>query len=178
MGRDFLVAHAYAGNGRWHYMLNRDGSLVNASQSYYTDCNCLAALAEYALATGDMSDLEMINRTFDQIEAHFADPAFNEFFHFLPNPAYLQHGMHMIGVGLGAVIRPLLGDARVKNFVDSCLAGLAHFIRADEQILFEVLHKDTLQPVRDTEEGQRTNPGHVSNSHPPPQPHQPTRPTR
>jgi N-acylglucosamine 2-epimerase len=163
-GRDFLVAHAYAGGGRWHYMLHRDGSLATRNKSYYTDCNCLMALAEFALATGDMSDLKMINETFDKVESNFNNHSFNEFFHFEPNPMYLQHGLHMMCIGLGAVLRPLLGDERVCDFVNKGLTGLKNFVHARERILFEVVHKETLEPVRDTEEGQRTNPGHVSQS--------------
>lgn len=55
-GRDLLVHHAYAGGGRWHYLLDRDGNVIDATRSWITDLNAVVGLCQYALASGRDDD--------------------------------------------------------------------------------------------------------------------------
>ena len=63
-GRDFLLKYAYAGNGRWFYQTDRNGTVKEKTISIFTDHFMLASLCEYALATGSDEDMPLIHLLF------------------------------------------------------------------------------------------------------------------
>ena len=66
-GRDYLVSHACAGNGRWYYLLDENGTVQQGTISLYTDMFVLMALSAYAEASGLMEDKIVIQETFDSL---------------------------------------------------------------------------------------------------------------
>ena len=93
-GRDFLVEHAYAGNGRWNYHLGRDGTVQKESISIYTDMFVLGSLCEYAIATGSDADRHLIEATYDAMERNVRDPEFKDLFHGTWDARFDRHGPH------------------------------------------------------------------------------------
>lgn len=160
LGRDFCVKHCYAGEGRWHYKVDRAGtSVLVPNRSFFADCFALMGLCEYASASGSDQDLPIIRDTFDAIERNFRKPGFNEFHHFSLDPALKWHAPHMIMVGLAETLRPVLGDARIKPVVDYALDQVLNvFVKDEHRVLFEVLNADG--SVLKTDGGQSINPGH------------------
>ncbi len=162
-GRDLLVNHAHAGGGRFHYRLNRDGSVKEAARSLFTDAFALIGLCEYAVASGSDEDLPLIRETFDAMQRHYQEPGFSEYHHFDIDPALHYHGPRMVGVGMASVLRPVLGAERVDAFAETCLNQvLWDFAKDEHQVLFEVL--DGEGQVLDTPGGQTINPGHALES--------------
>ena len=162
-GRDLLVNHAHAGGGRFHYKLNRDGSVSEPHRSFFTDCFALSGLCAYATASGSDEDLPLIRETFDRIEQNLNDPDFVEFHHFSLDPALRYHGPRMISVGMAPLVRAVLGAQRVDPFAQQCLdAVLWEFAKDEHRVLFEVLGRDG--SVLDTNAGRTINPGHALES--------------
>lgn len=162
-GRDLLVNHAHAGNGRFHYRLHRDGSVADDSRSWFTDAFALIGLCEHAVASGSDEDLPLIQQTFDTFERNFHQPGFSEYHHFKIDPTLRYHGPSMIGVGMAPVLRKVLAEQRFKGFVDECLNRvLCQFAKDEHQVLFEVLDGDGT--VLNTPAGQTINPGHTLES--------------
>ncbi len=162
-GRDFLVKHAYTGNGRWHYLLDRSGHVLNASSSVYTDAFVLIGLCEHAVAAGSDEDRLIIQKTYEQFEQHVMDPDFSEYHHFVMQPGILYHGPHMMGVYVASIVRSVLGDARIRALSDYCMHKVLHVFAKDEyEALFEMLDRN--ERVMSTPAGQTLNPGHVFES--------------
>lgn len=159
-GRDFLVNHCYAGEGRWHYKVDRAGKkVVEPRKSYFGDAFALMGLCEYASASGSKEDLAIINKTLEMMEVNLRKPGFNEFFHFNLDPSLKWHAPHMIMVGLAEMLRPVLGDARIRPIVDYALDQVLYTFAKDEhRVLFEVVNADG--SVLQTDGGQTINPGH------------------
>lgn len=159
-GRDFLTQHAYLGQGRWCYLLNRRGEMLNATPSFFTDASVLMGLCAYAIATGSHEDRDLIDQTWQRMEASFEIPHFNEFHHFDLDPAYDWMTPRMMVIGVAPLVRPLLGEDRVQPLVDRCLETvLNRFANEEHEALFEVLHRDG-SVMRDLP-GRRLNPGHA-----------------
>ena len=163
-GRDFIVAHAYAGHGRWHYQLDQTGRVVRKGTiSIYSDHFVLAGLCEYALASGSDADADLIRETYDAIERHVHDPDFRDIFHGTWSPRYKRHGIHMISVNVAQVASQVLGTARTQPLIDHCLHEILYVFAKDEQhLLFESLGWDGA--VIDESEGRLVNPGHALES--------------
>ncbi len=163
VGRDFLVKHAYAGDGRWNYQLDRAGQLKRGTISIFTDFFVLGGLCEYAVATGRDDDLTLIHETYDAIERNVYDPQFKDIFHGTWSPRFKRHGIYMIALGKAAVARQVLGDQRTRPLIDHCLHQILHVFSHDEhRALFESVGRDG--QVVDDDEGRVLNPGHALES--------------
>jgi N-acylglucosamine 2-epimerase len=162
-GRDFLVAHAYAGEGRWSYLLSRDGAVLSPERSFFTDAFVLTGLAEYARASGSDEDRDLIRMTFDQVTRNCERDGFDEFHHFHLDPRRLWHSVSMIGLHVSSVLAPLLGESRTRLLADACLQRILHvFARDDLRCLLESTGRDGA--VLDDDAGRRINPGHTMES--------------
>lgn len=162
-GRDMLVQHAHAGGGRFHYHLERDGTVRDASRSWFTDTFALSGLCEYALASGSDEDMPLIETAFDTWARHYDDPAFAEHHHFQLDPKLRYHAIPMILLGLAPTARALLGAERIDPLAEDALNRvLWRFAKDEHELLFEVL--DGEYNVIDTPKGQTINPGHVLES--------------
>ena len=162
-GRDFLVAHAYAGDGRWFYQLDQHGAVEQANRSMASDAFAIVGLTEYALATGDDSDRELIRESFDAYERNTKDPDNVEFFHFVFDPTCDHHSPYMLAVNVCGTLRELLGEARTKPLMDLALNKILYtFAKNEYRALFETLNRDG--SLVDTEKGRTINPGHALES--------------
>ncbi len=162
-GRDFLVAHAHAGGGRWHYLLSRDGSVLSSERSFFTDAFVLTGLAEFARASESREDRGLIEETFEQVARNLEREGFSEFYHFHLDPRRLWHSVSMIGLHVASVLAPLLGESRTRPLADACLHRILRvFVRDDLECLLESVGRDGA--VLDDDVGRRINPGHTMES--------------
>jgi len=162
-GRDFLVAHAYAGAGRWHYLLSRSGQVLRSDRSFFTDAFVLTGLAELARASGSDEDRDLIEATFQQVARNLEREGFDEFHHFHLDPSRLWHSVSMIGLYVASVLAPVLGEARTRPIADACLHRILHVFARDELgCLLESVGRDGA--VLDDDPGRRINPGHTMES--------------
>jgi N-acylglucosamine 2-epimerase len=162
-GRDFLVAHAYAGNGRWLYQLDRVGRIKRGTISIFTDMFVLAGLCEYAMAAADDQDHDLIRQTFDTLERNVLDPEFKDIFHGVWNPHFQRHGIYMIALPTADRAGEIVGHRRVRPLVDRCLEQILYvFAKDDCQVLFESVGRNG--QVIDDDEGRVLNPGHALES--------------
>lgn len=160
LGRDFLVRHAHAGQGRWHYLLSRRGDVLDATPSLGSDVNAMMALAEFAVASGRDDDHALIAATYDQFERRFGPPAVDQWHHFSLDPDRLWLAPFMLVVGMAPVLRPVLGADRIDPLARTALHTITRtFAKPAQQRVFEVLHLGG-SPV-DTPLGRRLNPGHT-----------------
>lgn len=163
-GRDFLVAHAYAGNGRWNYELHDDGSeVIVGTHSVFSDLFVLSALSQYAVASNSNQDMQLIKDTFEATKKNISDPNFKEIFPHKWIEGIARHSIYMIAVNSAGVAGQVLGRDTVKPFVQLCLDKIINFFGNNQSgYLLESLKSDG--SVWDTEEGRTVNPGHIFES--------------
>jgi len=162
-GRDFLVKHAYAGHGRWHYQLDRQGNPEKGTVSIYTDMFVLQGLCEYAVAAGCWEDRDLIEETFDAIERNAQDLDFRDIFHGTWDPRFKRHGIYMMSINTGRVAAQVLGEERTRPLIDAALHQVLHeFSKDDHEALFESIARDG--SIVDDDEGRLLNPGHAMES--------------
>lgn len=162
-GRDVLVNHGHAGEGRFVYKLDRDGSVLESNRSLFTDIFAVMGLAEYAAASGSDEDRALIRRGYERIVEHLNTPGFDEYHHFSLDPARQYHGPHMAFLSLAGVVRPVLGDEALSEQVGRSLNKVLHVFAKDEYSAhFEQLDHDG--HVIEDDLGLRLNPGHAIES--------------
>lgn len=159
-GRDWLTAHAYAGGGRWNYLLKADGSVVKGPIALYTDLFCLMGLCAYAQASGEKGDLPLIEQTFEAAVRHLADDAFPFLFPQEYQEGRICHGKYMIGLNAIACAASVLGWERCAPAIRLCLDTIFERLADPKKLTVYELRTRCGAPV-DTEEGHRINPGHI-----------------
>lgn len=160
-GRDFLTAHAYAGNGRWNYEVSGDGStVVEGTTTIFTDLFALIALAQYAAVSGDRSDEELIRETFDHAKQNVMDPKFRDIKPHVWKEEIDRHSPYMIAIHSSMIAEKVLGKETTGPFIEFCVNKLLHFFGENESgFLLESLRRD--RTLWDTAEGRLVNPGHI-----------------
>lgn len=160
-GRDFLTAHAYAGNGRWNYEVSDDGrEVLEGTTTIFTDLFVLIALSQYAVASGDETDKELIQKTFDQVVKNIKDPEFPDIKPHVWTAGIERHSPYMIAVHSSMVAEQVLGEEVTRPFILFCIDKLLTFFGKNESgFLLESLKADG--SVWDTPEGRIVNPGHI-----------------
>lgn len=159
-GRDFVVQHAYAGEGRWNYQLDQKGKVKIGTNSIFTDLFILSGLAEYALATKNDQDNKLIKDTFLAIEKNIHDPNFQDIYHNAWNPKYKRHGLYMITLIVAPIVAKVLGEEIARPLIDHCLENILYvFAKDDYETLFEAVGQKG--EYMDDDEGHITYPGHT-----------------
>lgn len=78
-GRDFMVRKLYAGEGRWHERLRRDGTMIEGvGGTVYGALFAALGLGEYYLAAGREEDLELVKTTLTAAVAAYDDRRYND----------------------------------------------------------------------------------------------------
>jgi len=159
-GRDFVINHAYAGNGRWNYLLDRQGKVEVGTNSIFTDLFILSGLAEYALASHSDQDEKIIVDTFNVIEKNIHDPEFKDIYHNKWDARYKRHGLYMITLIVAPIVGEFLGREKTKSLIDHCLENILYvFAKDDHETLFEAVGRNG--EYMDDDEGHITYPGHT-----------------
>lgn len=161
VGRDFLVEHAYAGNGRWNYELDSTGNEVIAgTESIFSDFFVLLALSQYAIASNSKEDIQLIRITLEEAEKNVNNPDFKDIFPHEWLEGIERHSVYMIAVNSVGAAGQVLGRDTVRPFIQLCIDKIINFFGDnDSGYLLESLKDDG--SVWNTEEGRYVSPGHI-----------------
>ena len=161
VGYDFLLNHAYAGDGRWNYELDREGRIVTGTNSIYSDYHVAQGLAEYLLAAGcaDKRGVSVLEDTFAAIEKNTMDLEFKDIFENTWSPSLIWHDMHLTALNTALIAGQTLGRKRVMAFENYCLDRILNwFVRDEKQLVFEAVTREN--ELEDSPAGKFINPGH------------------
>lgn len=109
--RFLLESRAYAGNGRWNYLLSDDGREVQQGTiSIYTDCFALMAICAYIEISGDDSLRHIAMDTYHVLVKNLQNPDFSDIFPQTHKPGILIHGIPMIALNALGESAAIVGD--------------------------------------------------------------------
>ena len=86
------MGHAYAGGGRWNYLLNAEGRVQQGTIALYTDLFVLMALCAYLQASGRQQDLPLVEATFQAAAQNLCNDQFPDLFPQQYQPGRISHG--------------------------------------------------------------------------------------
>lgn len=160
-GYDFLVKHAYSGNGRWYYKLNRKGDVLIGLTSIYADYHVAQGLAEYMVALNNASPegIQILNDTYDALERNTCDSRFKEIYENTWSPVFIWNDMYLTALDVANITTEALGNGRTKALINECSEKIMHWFARDEyQLVLEAISRDNKVILEG--EGRFVNPGH------------------
>jgi N-acylglucosamine 2-epimerase len=157
VGRKFLMEKAYAGNGRFNYLMDRDGNVIEGTTSIFTDCFAMEGLLEYILASGDKEDIFLAKDLYKILIKNL----FNEELWEREgiDSKYQKHAVNFMTLKVSLEALKLFED-NVKEIIDLCLnRSLYLFVDDELKAPLEYVSKKG-KPLYEGE-GRLIDPGHT-----------------
>ena len=165
-GYEFLVEKAYAGQGRWNYVLNRKGEVLEGTISIFSDFHVIHGLAEYLRAVGMKDDkgMKILRESYGVLEENMFNPEFKEIYENTWSPVFIWHDMYLTCLATVEACSPVLGKKRVKKLFEECLDKITNwFASREHQVVFEAVTRQNTYDLS-SPKGRFINPGHMHES--------------
>jgi N-acylglucosamine 2-epimerase len=160
-GYNFLIKHAYAGEGRWHFKLDQSGNVLVSTTSIYSDYHAAQGLAEYMLAAEMKNEegMQILAETYDRLEKNTTDPGFKDIYENTWSPFFIWNDMYLTALNVACIASPILGVKRTAPLMDECASKIMNWFARDEySLVFEAVTRDNKVLLEG--EGRFINPGH------------------
>ncbi|WP_299219702.1 AGE family epimerase/isomerase [uncultured Alistipes sp.] len=153
---DFIERHCIDTDGHMFFTVAADGRPVQKRRYVFSECFAAAAMAEYALASGDMTYARRALELFHATRRMLATPGF------LPPKTTVEgrsHSITMILINVALVIRQVIDDAALDEQIAASLHEIEHYLMHPEyRTVLETVAPDG--SLIDTCAGRTINPGH------------------
>ncbi len=158
-----LIEYGRCPDGRWAFILHRDGSLAEGPRSIYVDAFAMYGLTEYARATGDTRATELAVETFDNTSPRLYDHSqLQTHPHPIP-PGMQSHGPSMIFALCYHELAELTGETRIADrALELAEIIMTQHVKPDHQLLYELVRPGGA--IDDSDAGQTFVPGHAIES--------------
>lgn len=153
---DFIENHCIDTDGHMFFTVTAEGKPVQKRRYVFSESFAAIAMAEYALASGDMSYAQKALDVFKNIQKMLSTPGF------LPPKTTVQgrsHSITMILINTATVLQQVCDDPVLQAQVDESIDAIENYFMHPE---FEAL-LESVGPngeFRDCMDGRLINPGH------------------
>lgn len=165
-GFEFLVRYGYAGNGRWNYILDRKGNVLEGTISIFSDFHVLQGIAEYLKIeeTRSSLNLDLLEKCYDVMEQNMFDPDFKEIYENTWSPVFIWHDMYLTCLATTETCSEVLGIEKTERLLRECVNKIENWFARDKyQVVLEAVTKKN-KVCLSTGKGRFVNPGHMHES--------------
>lgn len=153
---DFIERHCIDSDGHMFFTVTEDGKCVQKRRYVFSESFAAIAMAEYALASGDMEYAHKAVELFKRIREMLTTPGF------LPPKTTTKgrsHSITMILINTATVIQQVSDDPILQQQVNESIDAIEnYFIHPEFEALLENVGPNG--EFRDTLDGRLINPGH------------------
>ena len=155
---DFIINHCIDENGRMYFEVKADGTPLRMRRYLFSESFAAIAMAEYAIASGDMRYAEKALDIFKLILKYKNTPGLLEP-KYLPTMESQGHSLTMILINTASAIRKALPDPILTRQIDESLGALErYFVHPEFEAVLETVGPNG--EFIDTITGRTINPGH------------------
>lgn len=159
-GADFLRQNGRDAQGKWYFSLCQDGTPLVQPYNIFSDCFAAMAFAQYGLAAGDDTALDLAKQTYENILLREANPK-GKFEKQVPKTRPLKgFSLPMILCNLTLELEPLLGSEIVETQIDRAIHEVMEIFLDPETLLISE-HVAPNGERANSFEGRLLNPGHA-----------------
>ena len=165
-GFEFLLKYGYAGNGRWNYILDRKGKVLEGTISIFSDFHVLQGIAEYMKTEEICSfrDKNLLEECYSVMEENMFNPDFKEIYENTWSPVFIWHDMYLTCLSTVETCSEILGIKRTEKLMRECVDKIENWFARDKyKVIFEAVTREN-KVCLDTGTGRFINPGHMHES--------------
>ena len=162
-GFSFLVKYGYAGDGRWNYVLDRKGNVLEGTISIFSDFHVLQGVAEYLKIeeVRTPENMELLKTCYETMEKNVFDPWFKEIYENTWSPVFIWHDMYLTCLSTTETCAEVLGTDVTKKLLNECVDKIANWFANDEyNVVFEAVTRENKIDI-ESDKGRFINPGHM-----------------
>ena len=155
---EFIEKHCFDENGHMYFSVTAEGKPLRKRRYVFSETFASIAMAEYALATGDMHWAKRALEVFEDTQRFLATPGVLPA-KFEEDVKWQGHSIVMILINVGSCLRKVIDDPKLTQQIDQSIEKLKkYFIHPEFKCLLETVgeHGEFL----DTNIGRTINPGH------------------
>jgi len=142
----FLLAHGRDADGRWVYLTDQEGRVLEGATSIYSDCFAVYGLSEYYRATKDEAALAVACDTLKHVSCRVEEPDFCDTIPYPMPVGWKNHGVPMILTEVTNELAQTTGDRSIELLAQNYAARVMdHFVRNDKKVVLEFLTNDYQQ---------------------------------
>lgn len=153
---DFILNHCIDTDGHMFFTVTEDGKPVQKRRYVFSETFAVIAMAEYALASGDMSYAQKALDLFKNIKKMLTTPGF------LPAKTHkkgMSHSITMILINTASVLQQVCDDPILQAQIDESIDAIEkYFMHPEFSALLESVGPDG--EFVDSMDGRLINPGH------------------
>lgn len=158
---EFSLAHGRDKDGRWGYLVDRDGGMLEGEKAIQVDAFAIMGLVEYARLTGDSRAVQAAVETYESVKSRLAKPGTYGTFPYPIPEGYIAHRDYFQFAFAFFELASFLNDESImKESLQKATIVMDKFRMPNKQGLVEYIGKDTLEFV-DTAVGRAMVPGHA-----------------
>ena len=153
---DFMEKHCIDTDGHMFFSVTAEGKPLRKRRYVFSECFAIMAMAEYALASSDMTYADKALDMFVRVRKMLSEPGFLE-------PKYLfparGHSITMMLINVANVMKQVCDDAVLDMQIDESVRDLSkYFMNHEFKTVLETVGPEG--EFIDTCEGRVINPGH------------------
>ena len=159
-GAEFLRQHGKDAQGNWYFSLTQAGEPLVQPYNIFSDCFAAMAFAQYGLASGDDSALDLAQQTYEKILKREANPKgiYNKQ---VPETRPMKgFALPMILCNLTLELEPLLAPKIVEKQIDRAIHEVMDIFLDPASLLISENVSPAGERV-DSFDGRLLNPGHA-----------------
>ncbi len=152
----FIEKHCFDADGHMFFTVAADGTPIRKRRYVFSECFAMAAMAEYAKASGERSYADKALALFRRTQTMLGTKGF------LPAKSFVEsrgHSIMMMLIWVASTIRGAVADEVLDRQIEQSMAELRDYFMHPE---FETILETTAMDgsLIDTWEGRTINPGH------------------
>lgn len=159
-GADFLRLHGRDASGNWYFSLNQIGEPLVQPYNIFSDCFAAMAFAQYGLASGDGSALNLATQTYENILKREINPKGRYEKQVAGTRSLKGFALPMILCNLTLELEPLLASGIVEAQIDRAIQEVMKIFLDPETLLISEHVAPNGERVNSFE-GRLINPGHT-----------------
>lgn len=163
-GFEYLIEKAYAGKGRWNYLLDKNKNVLSGTISIFSDFHVIQGIAQYLQIEDNPVGLDILKESFEVLEQNMFQADFKEIYENTWSPELIWHDMYLTCLATVETCTEVLGIGRTEHLLKECVNKIQHwFAKDDYGVIFEAVTRDNHVKL-ELPQGRFINPGHMFES--------------
>lgn len=142
-GIDFMLEKMYAGNGRFNYLVSREGKVLDGTISVFSDAFFISGLAKYVSVFGAKEYTPILEELFDAYKKNITDDSFFDYAPFRSGKNIINHSGNMIAFSTAYEVQKVLGEETTEPLIKRSIRNIFDVLYDENtNLIYELKNSD------------------------------------
>ena len=143
VGIDFMLNKMYAKNGRFNYLVSREGDVLDGTISVFSDAFFISGLAKYISVFGEKKYILILDELFETYKKNILDENFSDYAPFRSGKDIINHSGNMIAFSTAYEVQKVLGRDATEDLITRSIKNIFDVLYDEKtNLIYELKEKD------------------------------------